>query len=278
MDKHFLHMIPLILFTTLAITATGLLIGIGFLSIANTPYPEVKTLFLLSFGLIGIGTLLSLFHLGKKKRFVFAISGLKHSWLSIEVILAAMVSGLSGATFMLLNTHSSESLIDLTAMASIVCGLLLVLSIGMVYHIPIRPTWKGFSNIGSALFSSLLLGAYLFFFTYKTYVALGMFLLIWLIDYFMAMIRAKALLNLMHNEHGFVFPHLLRPVNWLYTTRQFIPFVTLILARIFFHTPTLIMLITTILIDRLCFYGSMSETSPKSVIATLKKERLSEPF
>jgi len=145
------HETPLVLFTALVITGAGLPAGhfaawaLGLAAFTPNRWPAAVATILLVGGL-----LLSLLHLGRPARLVYALRRAGRSPLSTEVILALMTIVPAAAAQLLPFQQTVNTLLwGLVAVSS--PGLLLAL--GWVYRLPGQPSWKG-----AVALSPLLLG------------------------------------------------------------------------------------------------------------------------
>lgn len=85
----------------------------------------------------------SLFHLGNPLVAYRAISNLGTSWLSREILLTVLFAAVTLVyTFMQYRKVASAMVRDVVAVANIVIGLLLVLSMSAVYMLPNQTAWN----------------------------------------------------------------------------------------------------------------------------------------
>jgi DMSO reductase anchor subunit len=148
--------LPLILFTSLALMGAGAMAALfaaGLAVEAATRPPESAVVIALA--LIGGGLVISLAHLGRKRRMPLALRGLTRSPLSLEVVLAAATTGLLAAR-LLLGPDASRILEPLASFTS----LLLLIAIGLVYRLGGQLTWRG-AALPAPLVSGLLWGVLL---------------------------------------------------------------------------------------------------------------------
>ncbi|MCP5105561.1 MAG: dimethyl sulfoxide reductase anchor subunit, partial [bacterium] len=155
MENRFYHLVPLVLFTVLAIVGSGLMIGAGLLFFMGF---DVGTYLLWVFILIGTGVMISFFHLGRKGRFLRAVVGVGHSWLSREVIVAGIFAVFAGGGYFLVSSGKGAGLLFLVIGIGVVSAVFLVLTIGMVYNLVTRLSWSGFFNWFAPFSAALLLG------------------------------------------------------------------------------------------------------------------------
>lgn len=278
MGNRFLHLIPLVLFTVMSIVAAGLMTGLSWMLLTGTYWPGYNYYLLLLVILVGIGMVISLFHLGRKERFMRAIVGVRHSWLSREVIFASVFAISTGAIFIFMNTGQAAILIDLAVAAAVISALIMTWIIGMVYDLSGRFTWAGFPYSMAPFMSTLLLGSYwiiLFDKHPKIWLEL-LFLIIWLFDFLMALLRTMTFRRLMDNKYRFEFPHLIMFTRVGYIARLILTFCLIAANLLLFKRTVLFMIIANIILDRLCFYAGAVGVSPRSEIAFQKAERMKE--
>jgi len=128
-----------------------LIIGI-FAGAATSNHPLMKQLFLL-FGFIAL--LVSLFHLGKKKRFYRAVLNLKNSWLSREILCFLLFLGTS--SFTIVAGFTSFWLI----VPVLILGFLTTFSIDRVYHLQTRVDQNHWHSSQTLLTAMLFISIFL---------------------------------------------------------------------------------------------------------------------
>jgi DMSO reductase anchor subunit len=280
MDNRFIHMIPLLLFTSMAIVAAGLMTGLTLLTVIGFKSSQYGHYLFLSFVLAGLGTLISLFHLGRKERFLRALLGINHSWLSREVLVAGIFAALSGTIFLLykiLPPPDYPSLLsNIITGAAVISGILLTWTIGLVYNLPSRPTWQGLPNFSAPLVTALLTGSYCFILLTGFPGFKWAALILWAVDFSIAIWRFVIFHKLKSQPPRFVFPHLSTLTQITHIFRLLLSLSIPVLTFISINVPILLILSTTILLDRLALYSGSIQFTPKSEIATLKSERMQE--
>jgi DMSO reductase anchor subunit len=275
MENRFLHLVPLVVFTVMAIAAAGMMVGIAGMQSGGIIWPGIGRDFLITLVLAGVGIVVSFLHLGRRERFILAAAGVKHSWLSREVITAGIffVSTGSGTIFMKIG---QAVLSDLAVTAAFIAALYMTWTIGMVYNIPGRFTWEGFPNTAAPVVNALLLGSFRLILFSRRSLFEWMFFIMWLVDFLMALSRAQAFRSRMENKHTFVFPQYLFLTRVGHMSRLVLTFSMMTSAIFSWKGPMLFMIIGNIILDRLCFYAGAMEVSPKSEIASQKAERMKE--
>ena len=111
------------------------------------------------FLLLGLGLVASLLHLGNPINAYKAVTNLGSSWLSRE-ILSGVSFAVVGFAFALMQWRKMFSFRVRTVVALIAAaiGLVLVLSMSMVYMIPTRPSWDLITTPLSFFVTTFLLG------------------------------------------------------------------------------------------------------------------------
>lgn len=278
MENRFLQLVPLVLFTGMATVAAGLMMGMSSLLLVGIYWSGVERYLLLTAALSGVGIIISLFHLGRKERLLRAILGIRHSWLSREVIFAGLFTIFTVGVFILVNTGQGANLIDLAAAAAVIAAVIMAWTIGMVYNLSGRFTWAGLPYSVAPLVTALLLGTYgIIFFNTKPNSRLELlFFMLWLLDFIMALSRAVTFRKLMKNKYRFEFPHLIFFTQAGHMTRLILSSCLIIAILFLFRRTVLFIIIGNIILDRLCFYAGTVGVSPRSEIAFQKAERMKE--
>lgn len=108
---------------------------------------------------LGLGLVVSLFHLGNPLRAYRAVTNIATSWLSREILfgIAFVVLGAVFA-FMQWRKISSFSVRNVIAWITALVGLALVYSMSRIYMIPTQPAWNTFVTPILYFVTTLLLG------------------------------------------------------------------------------------------------------------------------
>ena len=144
---------PLVAFTSLVMAGAGLVAASAYartvLSLDALPGLAVGA------ALLAAGLLVSLAHLGQKRRAGLAVRGLGRSALSNEALLAglALASTVVAVGFGVAGVPSPAA-----AGAAGILNVALLVSIGLVYRIRGQRTWQGFSSV-TPLTAGLAFGA-----------------------------------------------------------------------------------------------------------------------
>jgi Fe-S-cluster-containing dehydrogenase component len=131
---------------------------------------EIHPLVLIISG--GMGLFMSLFHLGKKIRAWRSIFGIKHSWLSREIVFFMLFLGIAV-------TSTIVEIGRIGSVAGIICGIIALVSIDMVYRLAIQATKLSFHSahvvLSFILFTGLLTGQY-YIFTVMLVLKVGLYI------------------------------------------------------------------------------------------------------
>jgi anaerobic dimethyl sulfoxide reductase subunit C (anchor subunit) len=158
---------PLVIFTILASMAVGAFLALGLVYWQMTRLAGAAAADqLVDGGLLLIGPLMlfsliaSLFHLGSPQNAWLALSNLRRSWLSREVLFAVLFTGLGGmfalAHWLRLGEAPARALLAGLAALS---GLALVYCMGRVYMLRTAPAWNSWLTLASFFTASFLLGS-----------------------------------------------------------------------------------------------------------------------
>ncbi len=145
---------PLVAFTSLAIAGAGLVTASAYFELVHGGLPAAGTM-AAGAVLIGAGLLVSLGHLGRKRRAALAVRGAGRSALSNEALLAGFALAAAAAAAGL--EWSGSRVPVLTAIAGVANAAFLV-SIGLVYSVRGQRSWRGFSAV-TPLTGGLAFGA-----------------------------------------------------------------------------------------------------------------------
>ena len=143
----------LVAFTILSQMAIG---AFWLLSVLNG-VNAVNLLFLTAIMLVALAA--SFLHLGSPRRAWRAFGGWRSSWLSREVLCAALFTALLGGL-----TLAAWLPIDLASAGTwlaALCGLALLISMTQVYRLRTTPAWNQWPTTASFFITTLLLGALL---------------------------------------------------------------------------------------------------------------------
>lgn len=267
-------MLPLVLFTASATAAAGLALGSAVLWLLGATGKGLNSFLLTAFILVSVGTSISFFHLGRKERFLRAVTGITHSWLSREVLVAGLLAASTGAAYFLSYYNIYPRLFPIIITASAISGLLLVWTIGMVYNLNARPHWKDLSNAAAPLVTAQLTGICLYPLFIPGFGVRYLFMLIWCIDFILSLKRATGFKEYMNMPHRHVFPHLISFTLWGHIVRLILSLPIPALLFLSFNQTILFFIFGILLLDRFILYSGMLEMSPRTNIAALKKERI----
>lgn len=160
---------PLIFFTLLSQTATGLILTLAFLSagrkeVLKLVYTLVNrpiTLFALM--AMACAVLFSFLHLGSPARAVYALTNLSSSWLSRELLMVLVFGAtLTVRALFLQLFRGRETLNRIMLWLCVVAGTAMIYSMARLYMIAVVPSWNQASTMVLFFSGSLLLGIPLF--------------------------------------------------------------------------------------------------------------------
>jgi anaerobic dimethyl sulfoxide reductase subunit C len=157
---------PLVVFTILASTAVGAFLALGLVYLQLTRLEGAAAMDqLLDGALMLIGPLMvlsliaSLYHLGSPQNAWLALSNLRRSWLSREVLFALLFTGFGGmfalAHWLGLGETPARALFAVAA----ICGLALIYCMGRVYMLRTAPAWNSWLTLASFFTAGFLLGS-----------------------------------------------------------------------------------------------------------------------
>lgn len=140
---------PLMFFTVLAPAAAGLVGGLAVISAGKQVAVRLAFLQLrlpavsVALLLMAVAMLFSFFHLGSPLKAVYALSALRTSWLSREILMVSVFGLLLLAWYILLRTRSlSQRASSVMLWLCLAAGLLMVWSMARIYMLPAVPPWN----------------------------------------------------------------------------------------------------------------------------------------
>jgi anaerobic dimethyl sulfoxide reductase subunit B (iron-sulfur subunit) len=140
--------LPLVAFTLLTQMAVGLAICV--LALSSIPLPVLLAIG----GLLGAGGLISFLHLGRKRNAWRAVTHLRKSWLSREVLMA----GLFGAAWVLTVGLVWLQKASFAPWLMAVLGLALIYCMARVYFLRAVPAWNTWRTPAAFFLSAAVLG------------------------------------------------------------------------------------------------------------------------
>jgi len=145
--------LTLVLFTSLGTMGAGIMgaLPLAWIAARGVVWPG-SAITLTGLALLAGGLLLSLRHLGRRSRMAYALTGIFHSPLSLEVALVTvLLASLAGSLI------ADPVLVSITRPAAVVSSLLFLLAIGLVYRLGGQMTWRG-AAVPAPLILGLLWG------------------------------------------------------------------------------------------------------------------------
>lgn len=152
---------PLVLFTLIAGAGFGLLATAGFAQLAAEPGKKTKQIALIgAIGLLGVGGLMSVFHLAHPERFMGAIANLlSFSGIALE-LLGLAFGGVAALVFLLVASMENKAAEKVLAACSVLIGVVASFLQGYAYfEVAAQPGWHQIALAFCYLFTSLALGA-----------------------------------------------------------------------------------------------------------------------
>ena len=152
---------PLVLFTLIAGAGFGLLATAGLAQLAAEPGKKTKQIALIgAIVLLGVGGLMSVFHLAHPERFMGAIANLlSFSGIALE-LLGLAFGGVAALVFLLVVSMENKAGEKVLAVCSILIGVAAAFLQGYAYfEVAAQPGWHQIALAFGYLFTSLALGA-----------------------------------------------------------------------------------------------------------------------
>lgn len=152
---------PLVLFTLIAGAGFGLLATAGLAQLAAEPGKKTKQIALIgAIVLLGVGGLMSVFHLAHPERFMGAIANLlSFSGIALE-LLGLAFGGVAALVFLLVVSMENKAGEKVLAVCSILIGVAASFLQGYAYfEVAAQPGWHQIALAFGYLFTSLALGA-----------------------------------------------------------------------------------------------------------------------
>lgn len=146
---------PLVLFTVLSQAAIGLTMMRAVCTVSGKASIDAKKEWLMIAGLMAIGLLGSLFHLGHPLSAPTALNHLGKAWLSREVLFAGLFMGIAAIAVLASGVSSKAAL----AWIGTILGLGVIASAGMTYAPPALPALNNALPTAFFLTSAVILGA-----------------------------------------------------------------------------------------------------------------------
>ncbi|QGY40460.1 molybdopterin-containing oxidoreductase membrane anchor subunit [Pseudodesulfovibrio cashew] len=146
---------PLVVFTVLSQAAIGLTMMRAVRTVSGTPDTDARKEWLMIAGLMALGLLGSLFHLGHPTGAPRALVHLGTAWLSREVLFAGLFMGVAAIAVLSAGVAAKSA----PAWIGAALGLGLISSAGMTYAPPALPALNNALPAAFFLTSAVILGA-----------------------------------------------------------------------------------------------------------------------
>ncbi|SOB60408.1 DMSO reductase anchor subunit (DmsC) [Pseudodesulfovibrio profundus] len=147
--------LSLVIFTVLSQVAIGMTFMRALGTVSGPDEGDAKKEWQMVAGLMVVGMIASLFHLGHPEGAINAIAHLNKAWLSREVLFAGAFAGLAVLAAVLSGSEGKP----VFAWGGVVLGLGLILSAGMTYAPPALPAVNNALPALFFLISAVMLGA-----------------------------------------------------------------------------------------------------------------------
>lgn len=155
---------PLVLFTLIAGCGCGLLAMAGFATLVGKQDKKtMRTTLIITLVLLGVGGLMSVFHLAHPERFMAAVANLlSFSGIALELIGLAL-SGVATLLFIFFVSTENKGGLKVVAVCSILIGVVATFLHGFAYYeVSAQAGWHSLALAFSYLFTSLTAGSLVF--------------------------------------------------------------------------------------------------------------------
>ncbi len=274
MKEKFSHFVPLLIFTAFMILAAGTVMAVGAAHAFHAPREHPAVYLAAALALIAAGLAASFFHLGRKDRAHRAVLGLAHSWLSREVVSAAVFGQTTALAFLTCVTGGGGMLFDLFLYGAVVSSVLLLAALGMVYRLPRQRTWKGPATLASPLLSAGFLAAGLLVPGTEVFPLVIGFSALGTVDFVLFLLRVTLLIRASKYRPGLLFPNLATVLRPAFVLRLVASIGAWTAALLFESAAAPALIALSILLDRFLFYAGAVKETPRSETAKIKDERM----
>jgi anaerobic dimethyl sulfoxide reductase subunit C (anchor subunit) len=155
----------LVAFTLLMQTSVGVLLVVAALQplvsrgSAHGPARPFDLPLLVASGAAILGLLASLVHLGQPAQAWLALTNLRSSWLSREVLLAVLFAAAAGSFTALVRTGSGSLTVrNLVCALAVIVGVASVFAMSRLYLVPAQPAWNRLATPITFFATTVLLG------------------------------------------------------------------------------------------------------------------------
>ena len=158
---------PLVFFTLLSQVSVGMVACMLILAASfrdrslRAITPVYKAIILTALVFMSVALLISFLHLTQPLHAVYALQGLKTSWLSREILLASLYLALLMISFVAYRFRilSGRQQLLMLFSATALTGLLLIYAMARLYMLPTIPAWNNLSTPVSFFNTALLTGS-----------------------------------------------------------------------------------------------------------------------
>ena len=276
MERKFTQLIPLLAFSALTIIAVGIVFAIAAVELFSADHiPWSAHAMWTAFGFALTALALSLLHLGRKRKFFLAVLGLRHSWLSREVLICVLFIVFVVIASLSIQFAVARAWVTVSVGLASVAGLAATLSMGMIYLLEGQIGWQGAKQVFAPVVGSLYLAGSIVFSWAPTPWIAWIFWPLLVLDGALCGKRYYSFhRNVLGETHLMVFPHLRALTSAGYLTRAMLGTILPILLVISWRTAIPVSVIIAIILDRFALYAGSMQHTPKAEIARIKAERM----
>jgi len=156
----------LVFFTLFAQAAFGLVVSLAIVAAGRQRarrivYTNVRTMVTgIALLLMAAALVFSFFHLGSPEKAFYAVSNLRYSWLSREILMVSVFSAVLLIWYIMQKTDAAGRLANRYMRSlSVLAGALMVYTMARLYMVPTIPVWDSARTLVLFYSSGLLLGA-----------------------------------------------------------------------------------------------------------------------
>ncbi len=158
------HEWPLVFFTILSQLSAGMIIALMAFSFLKQYHEEkkaetfFKSVLYMAFVFMVIALALSFLHLKQPMRSVYALSNIKSSWLSLEILTATVFLFFMALAILFYQLKRPQVYMKIIMMIAAAAGIVFVYAMASIYMIPTVPAWNTPKTITGFYSTALLIG------------------------------------------------------------------------------------------------------------------------
>ncbi|MCP4601275.1 MAG: dimethyl sulfoxide reductase anchor subunit [Proteobacteria bacterium] len=278
MEERFIHLTPLLVFTTSLIIAVGIVLGtsadtliIGYVS------DKSFELMVWAFILTAIGAVFAFFHLGHPIRSWHVFQGINHSWLSREAFLFGVFAICVGIQVWLLTSSRLDLISTALLYITTSVGIAAIWSVAMVYNLHAQIEWQKWTARIGPLIGAIFLGASVFLLLggvdSQKWRALIFFAAL-AFDFTLNVFRLRDSKRFSRPINVLVYPRLRPLVAGLYILRLVLSAMIAALAIFDLMSLAMILVAAAIALGRFGLYAGSAQLTPKAEVASIKAQRM----